>query len=140
LETSPSSATTSPRIPPSAVSASPYALRVASWSPTSQEGSSPPEAVSNECGLPASGAASETLRSRSPPSSSIAASGSSSGLPCLPGWSSTALTPLPFFVRATITVGRPVVFTASSYAPAIASTSWPSIAIACQPNASARRT
>ena len=34
------------------------------------------------------------------------ASGSSSGLPCLPGWSSTALTPRPFIVRATIAVGR----------------------------------
>jgi hypothetical protein len=86
------------------------------------------------------GAAICTFRSRSPPSSSIAASASSSGLPCLPSWSSTARTPLPFFVRATITVGFPEVATASSYAAAIASTSWPSIAIAFQPKASARRT
>ena len=55
-----------------------------------------------------------TAMSRSPPSSAIAASGSSSGLPCLPGWSSTTLTPLPFFVRATMTVGRPVVASASA--------------------------
>ena len=76
-------------------------------------GSEPP-GVSNTCGSPGSGLATSTSRSRSPPSSAIAASGSSSGLPCLPGWSSTAFTPLPFFVRATIAVGRSVVASASA--------------------------
>ena len=46
---------------------------------------------------------------RSPPSSSIAASGSSSGLPCQPSLFSTAFTPLPLIVRAITTVGWPVV-------------------------------
>ena len=92
---------------------SPYALRVATSSPSSQVGSSPAE-VSNVLGSPASGLATSTFRSRSPPSSSIAASGSSSGLPCLPGRSSTALTPLPFFVRAMIAVGLPSVDSASA--------------------------
>ncbi len=45
--------------------------------------------------------------SRSPPSSAIAASGSSSALPCQPSLFSTAFTPLPLIVRATIAVGRP---------------------------------
>jgi hypothetical protein len=66
---------------------------------------------------------------RSPPSSAIASSGSSSALPCQPSLFSTAFTPLPFSVRATIAVGRPV-DSASSYARSIASTSWPSISIA----------
>ena len=70
---------------------------------------------------------------RMPPSSSIAASGSSSALPCQFGWFSTAFTPLPLIVRATITVGAPVVETASAYARSIASTSCPSISIAFQP-------
>ena len=118
---------------------SPYALRVATSSPSSHDGSSPPE-VSNRCGSALSGAGTETESLRSPPSSLIASSGSSKGLPCLPGWSSTAFTPLPFLVRATIAVGRPLVFSASAYAASISSTSWPSIAIAFQPNASIRRT
>ena len=54
--------------------------------------------------------------SRIPPSSAIAASGSSSGFPCLPGWFATALTPWPFSVLAMITVGCPVVATASANA------------------------
>ena len=51
---------------------------------------------------------------RSPPSSSIAASGSSSALPCQPSLFSTALTPLPLIVRASTTVGCPVVAAASA--------------------------
>ena len=35
--------------------------------------------------------------------------GRTSGLPCLPGWSSTSFAPLPFFVRATIIVGRSLI-------------------------------
>ena len=76
---------------------------------------------------------------RSPPSSAIALSGSSSALPCQFSWFSTALTPLPLIVRATIAVGRPVVDSASSYARSIASTSCPSISIAAHPYASTRR-
>ena len=54
---------------------SPYALRVATSSPSSHDGSSPPE-VSNRCGLPAlSGVATETVSLRSPPSSLIAVLG-----------------------------------------------------------------
>ena len=68
----------------------------------------------------------------------MASSGSSRGLPCLPGWSSTALTPLPFLVRANSTLGRPVVDTASAYAASMASMSCPSTVMACHPNASAR--
>ena len=64
--------------------------------------------------------------SRHPPSSAIAASGSSSGLPWKPFTFSTAATPLPFVVRATTTVGRPVVATAWPNAASIASRSWPS--------------
>jgi hypothetical protein len=41
-------------------------------------------------------------------------------------------------VRATIAVGLPVVATASAYAASTASTSWPSISIACQPKARMR--
>ena len=41
-----------------------------------------------------SGLLTSTWMSRIPPSSAIAASGSSSGLPCLPGWFATALTPV----------------------------------------------
>ena len=48
-----------------------------------------------------------------PPSSAIAASGSSSGLPWKPFLSSTAATPFPLTVRATTTVGFPVVAIAS---------------------------
>jgi hypothetical protein len=47
---------------------------------------------------------------------------------------------LAFLVRATIAVGRPSVASASAKAASIASTSWPSMEIACQPNASIRRT
>ena len=50
---------------------------------------------------------------RMPPSSSIAASGSSSAFPCQPSLFSTAFTPLPLTVLATITVGRPFVAAAS---------------------------
>ena len=58
--------------------------------------------------------ATSTERSRSPPSSSIAPVASSIGLPCLPGWSSTAFTPRPFIVLATIATGWPVVASASA--------------------------
>ena len=47
-----------------------------------------------------------TLSERIPPSSSTAASGSASGLPCWFALSSTAATPRPFLVRAKITAGR----------------------------------
>ena len=59
-----------------------------------------------------SGFATSIRTSRSPPSSAIAASGSSSGLPWKPFWFSTAATPFPFIVRATTTVGFPAVATA----------------------------
>ena len=49
-----------------------------------------------------------------PTVSSIAASGSSSAFPCQFSLSSTAATPFPFFVLATITVGLPCVETAAS--------------------------
>ena len=137
FETSPSTATTLPFAEPTAASASPYALRVATSEPTSYRGSSSAP-VSNTCGSPGAGFATSTVMFRSPPSSSIAASGSSSGLPCQPSWFSTAFTPLPLIVRAMTTVGFPVVAAASAYAASTASTSWPSISIACQPNASAR--
>ena len=76
---------------------------------------------------------------RTPPSSLIASSGFSSGLPCLPSLSSTSRAPLPFFVRATITVGRSCGLGGLGVARAsIAATSWPSISIACQPYALAR--
>jgi hypothetical protein len=75
-----------------------------------------------------------------PPSSSMAASASSKALPCQPSLSWTAETPLPLTVLATTAVGCPVVATASAYARSICSTSCPSIAIACQPNARARST
>ena len=39
---------------------------------------------------------------------------SSMGLPWTLSWSSTDFTPLPFLVRATITVGLPVTATASA--------------------------
>ena len=58
---------------------------------------------------PRGGFATSTRSERSPPSSSTAASGSSSGLPCWLGWSSTAATPEPFLVRAKITAGRSAV-------------------------------
>ncbi len=64
-----------------------------------------------------------TRSERSPPSSSIAFSGSDRGLPCLPSRSSTSLAPFPFLVRATITVGRSSMCTASAKAPSISSTS-----------------
>src|SRR6266545_7982717 len=99
LLTSPSSATTSPRAAPRAASASPYALRVATSSPRSYRGSSS-SPLGNLCGCAASGFATSTRMLRSPPSSAIAASGSSSALPCQPGWFSIALTPLPLIVRA----------------------------------------
>ena len=60
------------------------------------------------------GFATWTCIDRTPPSSSIAASGSSSALPCHPSLFSTAATPFPFTVRATTTVGFPVVCDASS--------------------------
>jgi len=44
----------------------------------------------------------------------MAASVSSSALPWALSLSSTAATPLPFLVRATMTVGRPVVATAAA--------------------------
>ena len=72
-----------------------------------------------------------------PPSSAIARSGSSSGLPWNPFLSSTSATPWPLSVRAITSVGPPVVAIASAYARSISSTSCPSIAIACQPNARA---
>src|SRR5215510_12608039 len=138
FETSPSSATTSPRPSPSALSASPYALRVATSSPTSYVGrSSAP--TSNRCGSPSNSAlGTSTTMLRIPPSSSIASVGSSSALPWKPFSFSTAFTPLPLIVFATITVGVPVVSSASAYAASIASTSCPSISIACQPKACAR--
>ena len=62
-------------------------------------------------------------------SAAIASSGSSSGLPCLPGWSSTALTPLPFLcARRSPSPAR--VLGPRRRRPRSASTSWPSIAIA----------
>ena len=96
--------------------------------------------VSNTCGCASpSGLCTSTTMLRMPPSSSIALSGSSSALPCQPSLFSTAFTPLPLIVRAMIAVGIPVVERASSYARSIASTSWPSISIAAQPNDSTRR-
>ena len=77
--------------------------------------------------------------SGSPPSSAIAASGSSSGLPCQPSLSSTAATPLPLIVsrddhgRLALRPRPP-----RRRPRSIASTSCPSISIACQPKASAR--
>ena len=63
-----------------------------------------PRAISN--GFGAGGDCTVTLSERIPPSSSTAASGSASGLPCWFSLSSTAATPEPFFVRAKITAGR----------------------------------
>ena len=69
------------------------------------------------CGSPSSsGFATSIVMLRIPPSSSIAASGSSSALPWKPSLFSTAFTPLPLIVLATITVGAPVVSSASAYA------------------------
>ena len=64
-----------------AVNASPNALRVATFSPTSQLAAGA-SSVANRCTSASPvGGVSATMRPRSPPSSSIAASGSSSGLP-----------------------------------------------------------
>ena len=87
-----------------------------------------------------SGFGTATLMLRIPPSSSMAASGSPSGLPWAPFMLATAATPWPFSVRATITVGRPVVAIASAMAASISATSWPSIGMACQPKPVARLT
>ena len=139
LPTSPSTATTSPRALPRARSASPKALRVASFVPGSYDGSVR-AVVGKRWGSPViSGLATSTVMSRMPPSSAIAASGSASGFPCMPGWLATAFTPWPFSVRAMMTVGRPVVPMARSKARSMASMSCPSITIAFQPNAFARR-
>ena len=79
------------------------------------------------------------VRLRTPPSSSIAAAAcsSDSAFPCQPSALARSDTPCPFSVRATIIVGRSA-FLAWVYAASIAATSWPSISIACHPNASAR--
>ena len=58
-----------------------------------------------------------------------------SALPCQFSLSSTNEMPLPLRVRARIIVGWPLVARASSSASRIAFMSWPSITIACQPNA-----
>ena len=113
FETSPSTATTSPRAAPTAAIASPYAFRVATSEPTSYRGSSSGP-VGKTWGSPGSGFATSTVTFRRPPSSSIAASGSSSGLPCQPFSFSTAFTPLPLTVRAITTVGFPVIASASA--------------------------
>ena len=84
----------------------------------------------------AAGLGTVAVMPRSPPSSSMAPSMSSRGLPWALSWSSTAFTPLPFLVRARITVGLPVTATASAKAASMASTSWPSTSMACQPKAS----
>ena len=85
-----------------------------------------------------SGLATWTLMWRIPPSSATAWSGLSRGLPCHPFLSSTAFTPLPFTVRASTTVGRPVVRSASPKARSMSATSWPSHSTACHPKAWAR--
>ena len=86
FETSPSSTTTSPRSVPSAASASPYALRVETFSSEPHAGHSG-EPVSKRWDSPFSGRATSTRMLRMPPSSSIASS--ETGLPCQPFWFST---------------------------------------------------
>jgi hypothetical protein len=105
FETSPSRPTTSSRAKPTAASASPYALRVATSLPTSYVGSSGVRRSISAARPLSSGRATSIRMFRMPPSSSIASSGLSSALPCQPGWFSTAFTPLPFSVRATTIAG-----------------------------------
>ena len=60
------------------------------------------------------------------------------GRPCHPSFPSVNETPFPLSVRARIIVGRPVVPRASAQASRMAVRSWPSITIACHPNARQR--
>ena len=84
FETSPSTATTSPRAgsrPPPGPRRTPCASPPRRRARTAAARARPSRI---ECGSPGSGFATSTPMLRSPPSSAIAASGSSSGLPCQP--------------------------------------------------------
>ena len=76
-----------------------------------------------------------------PPSSLIARSAMSGGnaFPCQPSLFSISVKPLPLMVLAMITVGLPVLDSASPKARSMAAMSCPSITIGKQPNDSTRR-
>ena len=137
LLTSASSTTMSARARPSAASASPYALRVATGSVYVL--SSGFRAGGRVAGVQGSGLLVGNVRDATAPSSaraSFACSGSRA-LPCQPSLSSRNETPFPLTVFATITVGRSA-RRARPSAPSMASGSWPSITIASQPKARTR--
>jgi len=98
------------------------------WTGASESGSKagPPSGTGTNCF-----SSSATARSSSSPFLN--------GLPCQPSFPSTNETPLPLMVRARIIVGCRLILRASSSASRIAVRSWPSMTIACQPNARQRR-
>ena len=105
LETSPSSATTSPRACPSAASASPYAFASRPCRRARSAAARARRRDSISCGDAGLRASRLVFRLRTPPSVAITSSEWSSGLPWKPFLSSTAGSPLPLIVLATITTG-----------------------------------
>ena len=131
LDTSPSMATTS-GMAPSASSASPYALRVATFSSFLYVGKTGSGLAGRRAaGAPRSGFCVLTLRFLIPPSSLIARSAMSggSGLPCQPSLFSISENPLPLTVLAMMMVGLSVFESASPNALSTEARSCPSITI-----------